>query len=69
MNEALERLQNESPDKAMLVKLRYFTGLTIQQAAEAMNISTSTADRWWTYSRLQIYEWIRECSEKGREKK
>ena len=58
LSDALDRLHAESPDKALLVKLRFFTGLTIQQAAESLNISPSTADRWWTYSRLQIYQWM-----------
>ena len=60
LSDALDRLQVESPDKALLVKLRFFTGLTIQQAAENLNISPSTADRWWTFSRLQIYQWMHE---------
>lgn len=60
LSDALDRLHAESPDKATLVKLRFFTGLTIKQAAESLNISPSTADRWWTYSRLQIYQWMHE---------
>jgi RNA polymerase sigma factor (TIGR02999 family) len=58
LSAALDRLQEEDPDKATLVKLRYFTGLTIPQAAQAMGISRATAERHWTYSRLRLYQWI-----------
>ena len=58
LSEALERLQREDPRKAELVKLRYFTGMTISEAAEAMGISHATAERYWAYSRLRLYEWV-----------
>ena len=54
LNEALEKLEQESPDKAELVKLRFFAGLTIQETAAALGISTSTADRHWSYSRAWL---------------
>jgi RNA polymerase sigma factor (TIGR02999 family) len=56
LNEALERLASESPARANLVKLRYFAGLTIEEAAAAMNISEATAKRYWTYSRAWLYQ-------------
>jgi len=56
LNEALERLAIESPPKAELVKLRYFAGLTIEEAAAAMDISLATAKRYWTYSRAWLYQ-------------
>jgi RNA polymerase sigma factor (TIGR02999 family) len=55
LNEALERLAIESPAKAELVKLRYFAGLTNEEAAAAMKISTATADRYWAYSVAWLY--------------
>jgi RNA polymerase sigma factor (TIGR02999 family) len=56
LNEALERLAIESAPRADLVKLRYFAGLTIEEAAAAMNISAATAKRYWTYSRAWLYQ-------------
>jgi RNA polymerase sigma factor (TIGR02999 family) len=55
LNEALERLAVESPAKAELVKLRYFAGLTIEEAAAAMNVSVATAQRYWAYSIAWLY--------------
>ena len=49
---ALEKLEAESPPKAQLVKLRYFAGLSHQEAAEAMGISRATADRHWAYAKV-----------------
>ncbi len=54
LEEALSRLEQEDAKKAQLVKLRFFAGLTIEQAAVAMNISNATADRWWTYARARM---------------
>jgi RNA polymerase sigma factor (TIGR02999 family) len=59
LSEALETFTNEDKEKAQLVKLRYFVGLTIEQAAEVMGISVSTANRWWAYSRAWLYDEIR----------
>jgi RNA polymerase sigma factor (TIGR02999 family) len=55
VHEALEKFAAEEPQKAELVKLRYFAGLTLQEAANAMNIPEGTAKRWWTYSRARLY--------------
>jgi DNA-directed RNA polymerase specialized sigma24 family protein len=46
------------PRKAELVKFRYFVGLTIEQAAEVLNISAPTAKRDWTYARTWLYREI-----------
>ena len=59
LDEALDRLEARDPDKARLVKLRYFAGLTIEQAAETLAISVTTANRWWTYARAWLHEEIR----------
>jgi RNA polymerase sigma factor (TIGR02999 family) len=55
VNEALERLEKVDPLKARLVKLRYFAGLTIPQAADALGISSTTADRYWSYARAWLH--------------
>jgi RNA polymerase sigma factor (TIGR02999 family) len=55
LNEALERFEKIDPLKAELVKLRYFAGLTIPQAAEALGISSTTADRYWAYARAWLH--------------
>ena len=47
---ALNKLAQKHAEKAELVKLRYFTGFTVAEAAQALGISTTTADRYWTYA-------------------
>src|SRR5262249_24078672 len=54
-NEALARFEAIDKPKAELVKLRYFAGLTILEAAEALGISTTTADRHWAYARAWLH--------------
>jgi RNA polymerase sigma factor (TIGR02999 family) len=56
VNEALEKFATQEQQKAELVKLRYFAGLTIEEAAEALGISAPTAKRWWAYSRAWLYQ-------------
>ena len=55
LNEAIEKLEARDPRKAQLVKLRFFAGLTMQQAASALGISPSTADNDWAYAKC----WLR----------
>jgi len=55
MDRALARLADEAPEKAELIRLRYFTGLPLNEAAAAMGISTATAKRYWTYARAWLY--------------
>jgi RNA polymerase sigma factor (TIGR02999 family) len=55
LDEALKELAAEEPVKAKLVRLRYFAGLTIPEAAELLGISTATAERYWTYARTWLY--------------
>jgi RNA polymerase sigma factor (TIGR02999 family) len=50
LNDALLRLEQRDPPSAELVKLRYFAGLTMPQAAEALGIPLRTAERQWTYA-------------------
>jgi RNA polymerase sigma factor (TIGR02999 family) len=54
LDEALERLEREHPDKAQLVKLRFFAGLTIHEAAALLGFSTTTADRHWAFTRAWL---------------
>jgi len=58
VDEALTALAARHPDKAQLVKLRYFAGLTIDEAAEAMGISTATANRQWAYARAWLFRYL-----------
>ena len=58
LNEALEKLDQQDPVKARLVTLRYFGGMTIEQASEALGISRVTAHRYWTYSRAFLHQQI-----------
>jgi RNA polymerase sigma factor (sigma-70 family) len=55
LDEALMKLAAEDPTKAELVKLRYFAGLSLEEAAQALGISRATADRYWSYARVWLY--------------
>jgi RNA polymerase sigma factor (TIGR02999 family) len=55
LDAALERLERKDPRKAQLVKLRFFAGLTVEQAAQALGVAPSTADEDWAYARA----WLR----------
>jgi RNA polymerase sigma factor (TIGR02999 family) len=55
LDDALRALEALDPFKARLVELRYFSGLTIPRAAEALGVSTATAERAWAYARA----WLR----------
>jgi RNA polymerase sigma factor (TIGR02999 family) len=55
LDEALTLLAKEDPKKAELVKLRYFAGLTIEEASKMMGISHATAERYWSYARAWLY--------------
>jgi RNA polymerase sigma factor (TIGR02999 family) len=58
VNDALDKLAVRDKRKAELVKLRYFIGLTTEEAAQVLGISVATADRWWNFSRAWLYEEI-----------
>jgi RNA polymerase sigma factor (TIGR02999 family) len=59
VNEALDRFAVTEGSKAELVKLRYFMGMTIEEAAAVLDISPRTAKHWWTYSRAWLFTEIR----------
>ena len=54
LDEALQQLEREDAQKAELVKLRFYAGITNKQAAKVLGISTATADRAWSYSRAWL---------------
>jgi RNA polymerase sigma factor (TIGR02999 family) len=58
LDEALDLLAQEDPQKAELVKLRFFAGLSVEEAAHCLGISRATADRFWAYARAWLYERI-----------
>ncbi len=58
LSDALEKFAVRDKQKAELVKLRYFVGLTTEEAAQVLGISVPTADRWWNFSRAWLYEEI-----------
>ena len=55
LDEALTKLAAEDAQKAELVKLRFFAGLTLEEAAGMLGISHATADRHWSYARAWLY--------------
>jgi RNA polymerase sigma factor (TIGR02999 family) len=55
INEILDRFAQIEPRKAEVVKLRYFVGMTIEETAEALGISTPTAKRDWTFARAWLF--------------
>ena len=59
LNDALEQLAQEHPIKAELVKLRYFAGMSADEAAAILGFSPSTADRHWRFARA----WIKQAME------
>jgi RNA polymerase sigma factor (TIGR02999 family) len=58
LDEALARLAAKDPVKARLVELRHFAGLTIEQAAKALGLATTTAHRHWNYARAWLHQAI-----------
>ena len=54
VNEALEKFAALDPRKAELVKLRYFVGMSFDEAATALGIAVPTAKQWWAYARAWL---------------
>jgi RNA polymerase sigma factor (TIGR02999 family) len=59
IDESLEKLAAENSECAKVVKLRFFAGLSIDDAAEALGISASTAKRHWAYARAWLFDALR----------
>lgn len=60
VNEALERLDVESPEMAQIITMRFFGGLTNREISEALGISERSVDRRWNYAKASLYRMIRE---------
>ena len=67
IDEALDRLARESPVCAELVKLRFFAGLTLDEAAVSLGLARRTADRYWAYARARLYEMLSDAPGPGEE--
>jgi RNA polymerase sigma factor (TIGR02999 family) len=63
LDEALDRLTAEEPAVAEVVKLRYFAGLTLEQAALTLNLSLRTVNRHWAYAKAWLFEQLRSPDE------
>jgi RNA polymerase sigma factor (TIGR02999 family) len=59
VDEAIERLAEENQECANLVKMRFFAGLSVDEAGTVLGISNSTADRYWAYARAWLFEELR----------
>jgi RNA polymerase sigma factor (TIGR02999 family) len=55
INDALDKLAAQSKSEAELVKLRYFVGMTLEEAADALGISARTADNYWAHARAWLF--------------
>jgi RNA polymerase sigma factor (sigma-70 family) len=60
LDEALAELETTHPEKAQIVKLRFFAGLSLEDAAQAAGISRATAQRHWTYARAWLFGRLRD---------
>src|SRR5437868_4415680 len=58
LDEALEQLSHLDPTAGQLVKLRYFAGLSVEQAAATLNLSSATAYRHWTFARAWLHSQV-----------
>jgi RNA polymerase sigma factor (TIGR02999 family) len=63
LDEALDQLAKEDPACAELVKLRFFAGLTLDEAAKALGVVRRTADRYWAFARSWLYAALRKGEE------
>jgi RNA polymerase sigma factor (TIGR02999 family) len=62
VDEALERLEAEDPEKARIVVMKFFGGLTNEEVAESLGISERTVDRQWSCAKARLFHWIHEQS-------
>jgi RNA polymerase sigma factor (TIGR02999 family) len=63
LNDALDKLAQEDPACAELVKLRFFAGLTLDEAAKTLGVVRRTADRYWAFARAWLYAELRKGEE------
>ncbi len=69
LDEALDKFAQQEPVKAELVKLRFFAGLTLPQAANVLDISLATAERYWTYARVWLFAELNDTAEARHDRK
>ena len=62
LDDALRRLEQESPQSAAVVRLRFFAGLSVEETAESLEISPRSVNREWTFARA----WLFRCLESGK---
>jgi RNA polymerase sigma factor (TIGR02999 family) len=67
VHEVLDEFARHHKDKAELVKLRYFAGLTLPEAAEVLGVSLATAKRYWTFARMWLFREICRRSEESKQ--
>ena len=60
INEALERFQAEDPEKASVVAMKFFGGLTNREVAESLNVTERTVERQWAYAKAWLFNTIRQ---------
>jgi len=60
VNEALEKLAHEDAQAAEIAKLRFFGGLTLEEAAQVLGVTTRTADRYWAFARVWLFDEMRQ---------
>jgi RNA polymerase sigma factor (TIGR02999 family) len=65
LDDALTRFAAVEPDKARLVQLRFFAGLSMPEAATILGVSLATAERWWTYARAWLFSALESGDESG----
>jgi RNA polymerase sigma factor (TIGR02999 family) len=66
IDEALDRLAQKSPEKAQLVKLRFYAGMSLPEAAQSIGISLATAERYWTYAKCWLYAQLQDGESNSR---
>lgn len=59
INEALQELEQEDPEQARVVVLKFFGGLTNQEVAQTMGVGERTVDRLWACAKARLFRWIR----------
>jgi RNA polymerase sigma factor (TIGR02999 family) len=64
--ELVRRLEEESPDGAAVVRLRFFAGLSVEQTAQALGLSTSTVDRRWAFARAWLFQRLEQARQRER---
>lgn len=68
LDEALDRLRAQDKRKSEIVMLRYFAGLTVEETADVLNVSTNTVDRHWSYARAWLHREISKGDTQARDR-